>query len=67
MESDELNQLEEKIRNLVDTLKFLKNENENLKLELEQARKESSVKNDERLEMKKKITALIRLIDSLEK
>jgi len=67
MELDELNQLEEKVRNLVNTLKLLKNENKNLQLQLEQLKKESSGKNEERLEIKKKVTTLIELIDSIEK
>jgi FtsZ-binding cell division protein ZapB len=67
MELDELNQLEEKVRNLVNTLKLLKNENKNLQLQLEQLKKQSSGKNEERLEIKKKVTTLIELIDSIEK
>ncbi len=67
MELGEFNRLEEKIRDLVNTLKLLKNENNNLKQQLEQLKKESSVKNDERLEIKKKVTTLIELIDSIEK
>ncbi|UCH92914.1 MAG: hypothetical protein JSV88_21835 [Candidatus Aminicenantes bacterium] len=67
MELEELNRLEEKVKYLVDTLKRLKKENENLKLQLEQSKKESSLKNEERLEIKKKVTTLIELIDSIEK
>ena len=67
MELDELNQLEKKIRNLVNTLKLLKDENKNLQLQLEQLKKESSGNNEERLEIKKKVTTLLELIDSIEK
>lgn len=67
MELEELNRLEQKVKYLVDTLKRLKKENENLKLQLEQSKKESSLKNEERLEIKKKVTTLIELIDSIEK
>ncbi|MFC2145953.1 cell division protein ZapB [Acidobacteriota bacterium] len=67
MELEELNKLEEKVKNLVDNSKRLKEENENLKMQLQQIKKDSSVKNEERLEIKKKVTTLIALIDSIEK
>ena len=67
MELEELNRLEEKVKNLVDSLKHLKEENENLKMQLAQLKKESSLKNEERLEIKNKVTTLIALIDSIEK
>jgi FtsZ-binding cell division protein ZapB len=67
MELEELNKLEEKVKNLVDNSKRLKEENENLKMQLQQLKKDSSVKNEERLEIKKKVTTLIALIDSIEK
>ena len=67
MELEELNKLEEKVKTLVDRSKQLKVENENLKMQLEQLKKDSSVKNEERQEIKKKVTTLIALIDSLEK
>lgn len=66
MELDELNRLEEKVKNLVDNLKRLKGENEHLKRELQQMKKESTSKNQERIEIKKRVTTLIELIDSLE-
>jgi septation ring formation regulator EzrA len=66
MELDELNKLEEKVKTLVDNLKRLKEENQHLKLELQHVKKESSIKNDERIEIKKRVTTLIKLIDSLE-
>lgn len=67
MELDELNKLEEKVRHLVNNLVQLKSENEKLKVELVQSQKESSLKNEERLEIKKKVSALIDIIDAIEK
>jgi hypothetical protein len=55
------------VKNLVDRSKHLKEENENLKTQLQQLKKDSTIKNEERLEIKKKVTTLIALIDSLEK
>lgn len=67
MELEELNKLEEKVKSLVDRSKRLKEENENLKMQLQQLKKDSTIKNEERLEIKKKVTTLIALIDSFEK
>jgi len=67
MELEELNKLEEKVKNLVERSKLLKEENENLKIQIQQLKKDSTVKNEERSEIKKKVTTLIALIDSLEK
>ncbi len=67
MELEELNKLEEKVKNLVDRSKHIQEENENLKSQLLQLKKDSASKNEERLEIKKKVTTLIALIDSLEK
>jgi hypothetical protein len=67
MELDELNKLEEKVKNLVDSAKRYKDENEKLKLELDQMQKESSTNTDERIKIRKKVATLIELIDSLEK
>ncbi len=67
MEIDEFIKLEEKVHNLVKTLKLLKDENNRLKLELEKFKKESSLFDGERSEIKQKITALIELIDSINK
>jgi septation ring formation regulator EzrA len=66
MELDELSKLEEKVKNLVDNLKRLKDENENLKLEMDRLAKESSFNNDERNKIRKKVTTLIELIDSIQ-
>ena len=67
MELEELNKLEDKVKTLVDRSKQLKEENENLKMQLQQLKKDSTIKNEERQEIKKKVTTLIALIDSLEK
>lgn len=67
MEIDEFIKLEEKINNMVKSVKLLKEENSKLKLEIEKLRKVSSVNDAERVEIKKKVTALIDLIDSIEK
>jgi uncharacterized protein (TIGR02449 family) len=66
MEMEDLNQLETKIKNLVDNLKRLKDENNSLKLQLAQMKKEFSVNHDERIQVKNKVKTLIALIDSLE-
>jgi len=67
MEIDEFIKLEEKVTKIVDRLKLLKEENRKLKLEIEKLRKVSSVNDAERIEIKKKVSALIELIDSIEK
>jgi FtsZ-binding cell division protein ZapB len=67
MELEELNKLEDKVKKLVDRSKQLKEENENLKVQVQQLNKDSTIKNEERQEIKKKVTTLIALIDSLEK
>lgn len=67
MEIDEFIKLEEKVTKIVDRLKHLKEENRKLKLEIEKLRKVSSVNDAERTEIKKKVSALIELIDSIEK
>jgi len=66
MELDEFNKLEEKVKNLVSSLKQLKNENQKLKTELDQLLKDSSTQNVERAEIKKKVAVLLDLIDSLD-
>jgi len=67
MELNELTKLEEKVKNLVDNLQHLKEENQQLKLELEKSHKETSLKDEERQEIRKKVTTLIQLIESIEK
>lgn len=67
MELDELGKLEEKVKNLVDSLKNYKEENEKLKSELDHLVKESSLNNEERTRIRQKVATLIDLIDSIEK
>ncbi|MGE5343656.1 MAG: cell division protein ZapB [Candidatus Omnitrophota bacterium] len=67
MELDELNKLEEKVKNLVENLKHFRDENEKLKTEIQQLQHESSINNDERTQIKSKVNTLIEMIDSLEK
>ena len=66
MEIEGFSKLEEKINNLVKAVKLLKDENKILKLTIEKTKEESSHINSERSEIKKKITSLIDLIDSVE-
>lgn len=67
MEIDEFIKLEEKVNNLVETLKLLKDENNRLKQEIKNLKKSSSLYDEERAEIKQKIVALIGLIDAIEK
>lgn len=67
MEIDEFIKLEEKVNDMVKNLKLLKEENRKLKVEIDKLRKVSSVNDAERAEIKKKVTGLIELIDSIEK
>lgn len=67
MELDELGKLEEKVKNLVDSLKNYKEENEKLKSELDHLVKESSLNNEERTRIRQKVATIIDLIDSIEK
>ncbi len=66
MEIEGFGKLEEKINNLVKAIKLLKDENKRLKLTIEKTKEESSHINSERSEIKKKISSLIDLIDSVE-
>ncbi|MCP5105972.1 MAG: hypothetical protein GY950_21475 [bacterium] len=67
MDIEELNKLEEKVNNMVNQLKLLKDENKKLKSDIAKFSKESSVNTEERNRIKKKVTTLIELIDSIEK
>jgi FtsZ-binding cell division protein ZapB len=66
MDIEEFNKLEEKVNNLVNSLKVIKNENKKLKLELSELKKGASQLDIERDEIRKKVTSLIELIDSIE-
>lgn len=66
MTIEELNKLEEKINNMVNGLKLLKDENKKLKDEIVELKKEASFSTQERQQVKQKVTTLIRLLDSIE-
>jgi septation ring formation regulator EzrA len=67
MQLDDLNQLEEKVRSLVNHLKIVKDENIRLQSEIDSLKKVSTVNDEERQQVKKKVETLIELIDSIEK
>jgi FtsZ-binding cell division protein ZapB len=66
MSLKDFDKLEEKISRLVNGLKALKDENQKLKKELQTIRQDSSQRDGEKTEIKKKIAALIELVDSIE-
>lgn len=65
MDMDSLNKLEEKVRSLVQTLGLLKKENEDLKISLEEIKKEQKLSGSEKEVIKKRVSKLIGLIDSI--
>jgi len=66
MSLKDFDKLEEKISRLVNGLKMLREENQKLKKELQTIKQDSSQRDGEKNEIKKKITALIQLVDSIE-
>ncbi len=66
MTIEELNKLEEKVNQLVNNQKQLKDENASLKLEIQGLKKESVNNTTERDQIKEKVATLIALIDSIE-
>ncbi|MCK4836444.1 MAG: hypothetical protein KAT17_07395 [Candidatus Aminicenantes bacterium] len=66
MDMEEFNKLEEKVNNLVNVLKRLKEENKKLRIELNEQKKGATELDKERLEVKDKIKSLIELIESIE-
>lgn len=66
MSLKDFDKLEEKIGRMVNGLKALREENQKLKKELQAIRQDSSQRDGEKSEIKKKITALIELVDSIE-
>jgi chromosome segregation ATPase len=66
MDMEEFNKLEEKVNNLVNVLKKLKEENKKLRLELGEQKKDATLLDEERLEVKNKIKSLIELIESID-
>jgi FtsZ-binding cell division protein ZapB len=66
MSLKDFDKLEEKISRMVNGLKTLRDENQKLKKELQATRQDSSQRDGEKNEIKKKIAALIDLVDSIE-
>ncbi len=66
MDLEEFNKLEEKVNNLVNILKHLKDENKKLRIEIGEYKKGASQLDKERHEAKQKVKSLIQLIDSIE-
>jgi FtsZ-binding cell division protein ZapB len=66
MSLKDFDKLEEKISRLVNGLKTLKDENQKMKKELHTIKQDSSQRDGEKNEIKKKIAALIELVDSIE-
>ena len=66
MSLKDFDKLEEKISRLVNGLKMLREENQKMKKELQAIKQDSSQRDGEKNEIKKKVTALIELLDSIE-
>ena len=66
MDLEEFNKLEEKVNNLVNMLKRLKDENKKLRIEISEYKKGASQLDKERDDVKQKVKSLIQLIDSIE-
>ncbi|MCK5220958.1 MAG: hypothetical protein KAR14_05210 [Candidatus Aminicenantes bacterium] len=66
MDIEDLNQLEDKVKNMVKNLEIIKSENNALKEKLKELRSESSVSNSEKDQIRKKVKSLIKLIESIE-
>jgi FtsZ-binding cell division protein ZapB len=62
----EFDKLEEKISRLVQCVKTLRSENERLKKELDGVKSDSAQRDGERVEVRKKIAALLQLVESIE-
>jgi hypothetical protein len=67
MSLKDFDKLEEKINRMVNSLKTLREENLKMKKELQAIRQDSTLHDGEKNEIKKKIAALIELVDSIEK
>jgi regulator of replication initiation timing len=61
----EFDQLEEKINRLIAGMRALRDENQKLKKELQESKHDSSQREGEKGEIRKKIASLIDLVDSL--
>jgi len=65
MSFKEFDKLEEKINRLISGMKALRDENQKLKKELQEIKHDSSQREGEKSEVRKKIASLIDLVDSL--
>ena len=65
MSFKEFDKLEEKINRLITGMKALRDENQKLKKELQEFKHDSSQRDSEKNEVRKKIASLIDLVDSL--
>lgn len=61
----EFDKLEEKINRLIASMKALRDENQKLKKELQEVKHDSSQREGEKGEIRKKIASLIELVDSI--
>ena len=61
----EFDKLEEKINRLIVAQKALRDENQKLKKELQEIKHDSSQRDSEKSEIRKKIASLIDLVDSI--
>jgi regulator of replication initiation timing len=61
----EFDKLEEKINRLITGMRALREENQKLKKELQESKHDSSQRDSEKNEVRKKIASLIDLVDSL--
>jgi len=61
----EFDKLEEKINRLIAALKALRDENQKQKKELQEIKHDSSQRDSEKSEIRKKIASLIDLVDSI--
>ncbi len=61
----EFDKLEEKINRLISGMKTLREENQKLKKELQDIKHDSSQREGEKGEIRKKIASLIELVDSI--
>ena len=65
MSFKEFDKLEEKINRLIAGMRALRDENQKLKKELQESKHDSSQRDSEKSEVRKKIASLIDLVDSL--
>lgn len=61
----EFDKLEEKINRLIAGMKALRDENQKLKKELQEVKHDSTQREGEKSEIRKKIASLIELVDSI--